>query len=652
MKAGLEASAATPGHVQVPKPTEVAEMRDMARVAHSYWRSDRRSEAWSSTLVIGAMTWLVAKVGIWIAEAAGAFESAKANYLSPGNFSPFTRFSDAGLLLVAMVSLSVATIALRHFVAQTLHRKWRAWLNEQFTRASLSDRQVILNIQSNPKLDSIDQRQQECLKNLSGNAIGLAIGIVTIVASAFEVSRKLWEISTPITQLPALGQAGSFVLTLGVIVPFALSCTYGFTRIGKVMRGVNKNFQEAEGAFRGELNTMFQRASQITASAGERVQGKVNRHLYEVVDRVWHRNNVLNAGFMGLNDFYNTFSQQILASVLALPAYAQGQISFQTYITTSALVGQLTGGFSWLINVTPALSSLRADVDRVTEYATEIERVQDIRTYFQITGIHEFQYRVHDRRKGIVVHNLELMHAGKDAQPFLRTECGSLRFAAGSWTALVGNSGSGKTSFFDALMGQKDYGRAEVFLPDGRKPFYACQNMRLPDTSLKQLVAGSEDEDSFADAEIAAVLSESGLGFPEFMRSMKQRSCLGRPWERALSGGQRKRLILARLLLHKPDVAFLDETTAGLDPEAQREFYTLLKAHCRGLTVIGSIHNRAMPVFKDGSPVYDHVAEIDCGKIAIRRYSVDTDFRSVLLPANHSQPKRTLEARGVHDRNQ
>ncbi len=635
------------GPPERPARTEVADMQTVRGLLTAYWRSDVRGIAWLHTILIALLTWLIAKVGIWIAESAGAFESAKATYRTPGNLYPFTAFVQAGTMLMTMITLSIVAIAFRHYLAQNLHRRWRAWLNEQFTRATLSDRNVILNIQSDPRLDSLDQRQQECIKGLSGSFIGLAIGIATVAASAFEVSRKLWQISTPIAQAPALGQAGSFALTLGVIVPFALLCTWGFSRIGQVMRGVNRQFQEAEGAFRGELNTMFRRASQITASDGERVQGKINRRLYAAIDQVWFRNNVLNAGFIGLNDFYNTFSLQILASVLALPAYAQGQIDFQTYITTAALVGQLTGGFSWLINVTPALSSLNADLDRVTEYAAAIERVQDVRGYFQSTGIHDFRYRTHESGKGIVVRKLELMHAGQDAQPFLRMEGESLRFPAGSWTALIGASGSGKTSFLNALMGQKDYGRAVVFLPDGRKPFYAFQDQRIPDTTLKQLICGSEDEDSFDDIEVAAVLAQAGLGSPDFLRAMNDRTCNGRPWERALSGGQKKRIILARLLLLKPEVAFLDETTAGLDPGAQREFYTLLKTYCPGLTVIGSIHNRLMPVLGDGTPVFDQIAEIEGGIISLRRYVDAHDVRAEIVALHPTQPSK--EARVINE---
>ena len=608
-----------------PRPptarTPVGQMRSFWGLLTAYWRSASKREAWVMAIVIAAMSWFISKVGIWMAEAAGRFENAKATYQTPGNLDPWALFQAAALSLVAMITLSVAATAVRHLFSETLHRKWRAWLDGQFTDATLAEGNTILKIQSNPDLDSIDQRQQECLKSMTGNAIGLAMGILTVATAVWEVSRKLWFISTPIKGMDYFGTAAGFVLTLGVILPFALLCTWGFTRIGAVMRGVNKRFMEAEGAFRSELNTMFRRAGQITASNGEKVQKKVNRTLYREIDKVWHRNNVLQAGFMGLQGFYNMLSFQVVASVLALPAYAQGAIDFQTYVTTAALVGQLTNGFSWLINVTPAIASLKADAERICEYAEEIERAQDTRAYFRATGVHEFQYAAQPADHGIRIHDMELMHAGRLARPFLFAP--ELHFPKGSWTALVGQSGAGKTSFLNALMRQQDYGRAGVCC---RRP---APLLRLPDRphpgpdaeAARRRLA---DEDEFEDSEIAAVLVEAGLGRPAFLRALNDKTCNGRPWERALSGGQKKRLILAQLLLHRPATAFLDEVTAGLDPQAQAEFYAALKRACPETTVISVIHNHAMPVLPDGHPVYDHVAEIDAGRVWLRRFAEGT----------------------------
>jgi ABC-type multidrug transport system ATPase subunit len=59
-----------------------------------------------------------------------------------------------------------------------------------------------------------------------------------------------------------------------------------------------------------------------------------------------------------------------------------------------------------------------------------------------------------------------------------------------------------------------------------------------------------------------------------------------------LSGGQRRRLEVVRALLHRPDVLFLDEPTAGLDPESRRSLWAYLR-HARarfGTTVFLTTH--------------------------------------------------------------
>ncbi|MCW5559180.1 MAG: ATP-binding cassette domain-containing protein, partial [Verrucomicrobiae bacterium] len=59
-----------------------------------------------------------------------------------------------------------------------------------------------------------------------------------------------------------------------------------------------------------------------------------------------------------------------------------------------------------------------------------------------------------------------------------------------------------------------------------------------------------------------------------------------------LSGGQQRRLLLARALIRRPDVLLLDEPTAGVDPEGQEQFCALLKELTReGLTILLVSHD-------------------------------------------------------------
>jgi ABC-2 type transport system ATP-binding protein len=78
-----------------------------------------------------------------------------------------------------------------------------------------------------------------------------------------------------------------------------------------------------------------------------------------------------------------------------------------------------------------------------------------------------------------------------------------------------------------------------------------------------------------------------------------------------LSGGQRQRLSIAAALVHNPKVFFLDEPTTGLDPQARRNLWDLIKTvRDKGVTVILTTH-----YLEEAEMLCDRVAIMDTGKI-------------------------------------
>ncbi len=70
-----------------------------------------------------------------------------------------------------------------------------------------------------------------------------------------------------------------------------------------------------------------------------------------------------------------------------------------------------------------------------------------------------------------------------------------------------------------------------------------------------------------------------------------------RPGTRRLSGGEKQRLTVARVLLHRPDIIVLDEATAALDPKSQDELMKLLSDAMEGLTIISVGHRPELEQF-------------------------------------------------------
>jgi ABC-2 type transport system ATP-binding protein len=103
-----------------------------------------------------------------------------------------------------------------------------------------------------------------------------------------------------------------------------------------------------------------------------------------------------------------------------------------------------------------------------------------------------------------------------------------------------------------------------------------------------------------------------------------------------LSGGMRRRLLIARGLMHRPEVVFMDEPTVGLDPQARRLIWGLIESLKRkNITVLLTTH-----YIEEADALCDRVAIMRAGKIiALERPSVLKD----------GVGKHVLECIGQHD---
>jgi ABC-2 type transport system ATP-binding protein len=190
----------------------------------------------------------------------------------------------------------------------------------------------------------------------------------------------------------------------------------------------------------------------------------------------------------------------------------------------------------------------------------------------------------------------------------------SLTASAGEFIALLGPNGAGKTTLFQLLSGLfvPDSGRIEVMGHDMRsEPVPALATLGIvfqqPTLDLELSVTGN-------------LLFHAGLhGIPRAVakeRIAKELARLGLA-ERAndkaaqLSGGNRRRVELARALLHEPRVLLMDEPTVGLDPASRSDLLALmlkLRAE-RSVAVLWATH------LCDEVPEADRVVVLHRGEI-------------------------------------
>lgn len=175
---------------------------------------------------------------------------------------------------------------------------------------------------------------------------------------------------------------------------------------------------------------------------------------------------------------------------------------------------------------------------------------------------------------GIQVRNLTLMTP--DTNHRVLFEDLSLELSQGQRMLIVGPSGTGKSSFLRALAGLWSTGRGSITRPSFKDLFFLPQRPYCTLGTLReQLVYPRKVADANkTDEELHDALQKVDLAeLPARMGGLDST----RPWSSVLSLGEQQRLAFARLLIGKPSLAILDESSSALDLEAERRVYSQLR---------------------------------------------------------------------------
>jgi ABC-2 type transport system ATP-binding protein len=174
---------------------------------------------------------------------------------------------------------------------------------------------------------------------------------------------------------------------------------------------------------------------------------------------------------------------------------------------------------------------------------------------------------------------------------------------------LIGPNGAGKTTTMECVEGLRtpDRGVISVLGLDPRRHVYALQErigVQLQEAQLQKRIKVWEAVALWASLYRKPV---EGDRLIEQLGLRDKRNA----WFMTLSGGQKQRLFIALALINDPELVFLDELTTGLDPQARRAIWDLVRGiRQRGKTVFLTTH-----LMEEAERLCDRVAIIDHGRI-------------------------------------
>jgi len=184
-----------------------------------------------------------------------------------------------------------------------------------------------------------------------------------------------------------------------------------------------------------------------------------------------------------------------------------------------------------------------------------------------------------------------------------------LEIHAGEVFALLGPNGAGKTTAMEMLEGyrRRDAGEVEVL---GVDPVNADRKWRARIGIVLQKV------DDFGELTVAEAVGSVAAYYPDPRHPDEVIEMVGLTEKRnsrgsRLSGGLRRRLDVALGVVGRPDLLFLDEPTTGFDPEARRQFWSLIESLADGgTTILLTTH-----YLEEAEQLADRVAVINAGRI-------------------------------------
>ena len=478
-------------------------------------------------------------------------------------------FWDQMVLFCVIATSSVMTALLSYYLEQRFSINWIEWLNSQLVDKWMDNRAYYKTQYVSANLDNPDQRIQQDVQSYVRTSLSLSTGVIDAVTSMISYTILLWGLAGPMmvfgTEIPRM--------MVFLVFTYVIITTVIAFRLGRPLIMLNFVNERLNANYRYSLIRIKEYAESVAFYAGEKVEssqlykqfGSVINNMWDIVYRTLK--------FSGFNLVVSQVSV-VFPLLIQVGRYFEKQIKLGDLMQTLQVFGKLHSNLSFFRNSYDGFAGYKATLDRLTGFSYAIDMANR-----QSTS------HLHQHETDVIFKDLSI------SNPFGKTliENLNLTLPKGSTLLIQGHSGVGKTTLLRTVAGLWAYSEGDVYCPTHQ--LFLSQKPYLPQGSLLTALAYPNEEKVFNRDEMIEVLKQVSLGH------LLDRLDQEQDWTRILSLGEQQRLAFARLLLHKPNVTFLDEATASMDEGLEDNMYRLLKERLPNTTVISVGHRSTLQAF-------------------------------------------------------
>lgn len=414
-------------------------------------------------------------------------------------------------------------------------------------------------------IDNPDQRISEDCRIFVTKLTEEALELLSKIVAIFSYVALLWSLSTFPLAFSLFGFGVEIPRYMVWAAPiYVLIASLATHLLGSPLHRLNVEQQHREADFRFALARMRESVEPIAMANGEPAERRILDRRFQRIAENWRR--LIRREFI-LGCFTRPYFQTVLRVplFLALPAFLAGKVTLGGLMQIGSAFQNVVMTLSWFIFSYRDLIQLAAAAARLDRFFAATGEAASADSGIAIARSDDDRLSIRDLRLR-APGGKELLHF-----PELIVEPG-----ATVWIA--GRSGVGKSTLLRALAGLWPHGEGAIRAPDANAMFLP-QFAYAPLDSLAAAAAYPSPPEAVGKDAIACALKEVGLD-PVAAADNDGDAA------KKLSGGERQRLGVARLLIHRPRWAFLDESFSALDVEAERALMTVLRARLPGTTFV------------------------------------------------------------------
>lgn len=487
------------------------------------------------------------------------------------------------VLFFIMAAFYIIVAVYRYYLSQLFALRWRRWLTDQFINRWMQKRGYYYLEMFDERTDNPDQRIQDDVNGLISNSISLTLGLISAVTTFPAFVYILWSLSGVITiPLGPLGEFHVYGYLVWVGLLYNIIGTYLTFKIGRPLIKLNFEQQQREATFRFSAIDLRSHAEQVALYRGEDHQKNIlNFHFLRVLEN-WYAIILRQKKLLWFTGGFNQVAV-LLPLLIALPNYFRKVFMLGGLMQSLRAFGQVQDSLSYFVGAFTQIAEWRAICERLVTFLNHMNDAE-------MNAEHSNRIKFHTHAdNSIEVKGLNIDTATHN--PLLSAI--NKRFMQGKSYVIKGESGIGKSTFIRTLAGVWPYASGEVVMPENKNIMYLPQKPYMPMGTLAEAILFPDKSDPELERQLESVMRDCHL--ESFIPRLHETA----HWSEILSPGEQQRIAFARVLLHKPDWVFLDESTSMLDIANETHLYRLIRERLPNCAIISVGHHASVDEHHD-----------------------------------------------------